>query len=652
MIYLPLLISLFGLLIVGILSKQIKNIKSDNKKANEISSMIRDGAMAFLKKEYGVLGVFIFLIAVLLIIFINWQLAITFICGALFSAFAGYTGMRIATSANVKTVVQTQKNLLSGLKVAFKSGLTMGLSVACLGLLGVNIFYLIFNDPQIIYGFGFGASLVALFARVGGGIYTKAADVGADLVGKIETGIPEDDPRNPAVIADNVGDNVGDVAGMGADLFESYVDSLIASMVLGITMISFFGSWAIIIPLILCCWGIIVSLIGGLSIFYSKKGGPQFILNRGIWLASGLMVIGSFFILRYLSSAGLKIFGALMSGLLAGLIIGFITEYFTSHKYAPTRKLSLSSNTGSGTNIISGLGLGMQSTLFPVLTVCAALLISYKLADFYGIGIAAIGMLSTLGITLATDTYGPVADNAAGIAEMAKMGEETRKRAEQLDMVGNTTAAVGKGFAIGSAALTAIILSVSYIKIVGMDVLNINQPLVMVGLFIGGLMPFLFSSLSMRAVGQAAEKMVQEVRRQFRETKGLLNGEEKPDNVRCVKIATTSALQKMILPGLMAVLVPVLIGFILGKGALGGFLNGAIITGFLLAIMMANAGGAWDNAKKYIEEGNHGGKGSESHKASVVGDMVGDPFKDTAGPSLNILIKLMSIIALIIAPLL
>jgi len=652
MAYLPLLVSLFGLLTVGFLSRQIKNIKSDHKKADEIAAMIKSGAMTFLKKEYGILSIFIVLIAVLLMIFVDWRLAVTFVCGATFSAMAGYAGMRIATSANVKTVTQVQKNLLSGLKVAFKSGLTMGLSVACLGLLGVGIFYLIFNDPQVIYGFGFGASLVALFARVGGGIYTKAADVGADLVGKVEAGIPEDDPRNPAVIADNVGDNVGDVAGMGADLFESYVDSLIASMVLGMTAVSVFGIWAILIPLILCCLGVIASLIGGLFVLNSKKGEPQFILNKGIWLASGLMVIGSFFILRYVSPAGLKIFCSLMAGLLAGLIIGFITEYFASHKYAPTRKLSLSSNTGSGTNIIAGLGLGMQSTLFPVLIVCAALLVSYKLADFYGIGIAAIGMLSTLGITLATDTYGPVADNAAGIAEMAKMGEETRKRAEQLDAVGNTTAAVGKGFAIGSAALTAIVLSVSYVKIVGLEVLDINQPLVMVGLFIGGLMPFLFSSLAMQAVGQSAEKMVQEVRRQFREIKGILTGEGKPDSDHCVRIATTAALQKMILPGLMAVLAPVLIGFTLGKGALGGFLNGTIITGFLLAVMMANAGGAWDNAKKYIEEGNYGGKGSEAHKAAVVGDTIGDPFKDTAGPSLNILIKLMSIIALIIAPLL
>ncbi len=650
--YLFLIISLIGLSIAGLLSKQIKKISSDNKKADEISLLIKQGAMAFLKKEYSILSAFVLLIAVLLAIFINWRLAITFACGSIFSALAGYLGMRMATSANVKTVTQVQKNLIAGVKVAFKSGAIMGLVVACLGLLGISFFYLIFKNPQIIYGFGFGASLVALFARVGGGIYTKAADVGADLVGKIEIGIPEDDPRNPAVIADNVGDNVGDVAGMGADLFESYVDSLIASMVLGTMAISLLGPWAVLIPLMLGSLGIIASLIGDLFVFSSKNGSPQFILNKGIWVASALMIVGSFFVLKYASPVGIKIFGAVISGLIAGLVIGFITEYFTSSKYKPTKKLSFSSNSGSGTNIISGLGLGMQSTLVPVLVICATILISYKLIGFYGIGIAAVGMLSTLGITLATDTYGPVADNAAGIAEMAKMGEETRKRAEELDAVGNTTAAIGKGFAIGSAALTAIVLSVSYIQIAGLNVLDIGQPIVMVGLFIGGLMPFLFSSWAMQAVGQSAEKIVQEVRRQFREIKGLLEGKEKPDSIHCIKISTSAALKKMILPGLMAVVIPVLIGFILGKAALGGFLTGAIITGFLLAIMMANAGGAWDNAKKHIEEGNHGGKGSDSHRAAVVGDTVGDPFKDTAGPSLNILIKLMSIVALIIAPLL
>ncbi len=651
MIYI-LIFPLLGLATACFLAWQIKKIKFEHEKANKIASFIKKGSITFLEQEYKILIIFVIVITILLFIFLSRPIAIAFICGAIFSALAGNLGMRIATTANFKTAIACQKNLIGALRIAFNSGSVMGLIVVSLGILGISIFYLIFKHPQIIYGFGFGASLVALFARVGGGIYTKAADVGADLVGKVETDIPEDDPRNPAVIADNVGDNVGDVAGMGADLFESYVDSLIATMVLGSSVLSLVGHQALLIPLILAGLGIVVSLIGNLVIVLTKKGGPQTILNKGIWSAGILMAVTSFFVLKLISPAGMKIFGALLTGLISGIVIGLITEYVTSAKYKPTKKLAQSSQTGAGTNIIAGLGLGMQSTSIPILVISAAILISYRLAGFYGIGIAAVGMLSTLGITLATDTYGPVADNAAGIAEMANLGQETRKRAEQLDAVGNTTAAVGKGFAIGSAALTAAVLSVSYIQIVGLKILDLNQPQVLVGLFIGGLMPFLFSALSMKAVGQSAEKIVQEVRRQFKEIKGLMQGVADPDYTECIKISTNAALKKMIFPGLLTVITPILIGFGLGKEPLGGFLIGAIVTGFLLAIMMANSGGAWDNAKKYIEEGNLGGKGSDPHKAAVIGDTVGDPFKDTAGPSLNILIKLMSIIALIIAPLL
>lgn len=652
LIYFPIIIALLGLVIAIIIAFSIKRKKVQHKEAIKISSFIKQGASAYLWAEYKVLALFVIIVTVLLFYFLSLSLAITFVVGALFSALAGGLGMRIATTANLKTAETAQKNLIGALRIAFNSGSVMGLTVASLGLLGVAGFYYLFNDPQIIYGFGFGASSVALFARVGGGIYTKAADVGADLAGKVEAGIPEDDPRNPAVIADNVGDNVGDVAGMGADLFESYSDSIIATMVLGTGVIALVGVNAIIIPLLLAGLGLVVSVIGNLAIVLAKKGDPQKLLNRGIYLASLLMAIGAYFIMRYFSSQPLKTFGAVIAGLVAGLIIGFITEYFTSDHYKPTKNLAHSSKTGAGTNVIAGLALGMQSTVIPVIIVAGALLISYKLVGIYGVGIAAVGMLSTLGITLAADTYGPVVDNAAGIAEMADMGDETRKRAEQLDAVGNTTAAIGKGFAIGSAALTALVLSVSYIQIVGLTVLDLNKSIVVVGLFIGGLMPFIFSSLAMKAVGQGAEHIVNEVRRQFKEIKGLMDGTAHADYKGCIKIATHAALQKMILPGLLTLLVPILVGFLLGKEALGGLLMGAIVTGFLLAVMMANAGGAWDNAKKYIEAGNLGGKRSSAHKAAVVGDTVGDGFKDTAGPAINILIKLMSIIALIIAPLL
>lgn len=597
----------------------------------EISKAIRQGAMAFLRKEYKILAAFVLVVAVLLFFFLSWRIALCFVVGGFLSALAGNIGLRTATRYNLKTALAAQKDLIKGLRVAFISGSIMSLSVVILGLGGISLLYWFFRDAQLLYGFGFGASSVALFARVGGGIYTKAADVGADLVGKVEKGLPEDDPRNPAVIADNVGDNVGDVCGMGADLFESYVDSIIAAMVL--------AGLFILQPLIIAAIGIVASLIGILIIYLRKSGQPHSILNTGIFMAAILFAIVSFFILK-----NINIFWVVLTGLVAGIIIGLMTEYYTSIKNKPVTEIAKAAQSGAGTNIITGMSIGMKSTIAPILVISATIFIAHYLAGLYGIALTAVGMLATLGITLATDCYGPVADNAAGIAEMAYLGEETRKRTEALDAVGNTTAAIGKGFAIGSAALTALVLSVSYAKIVGLKAIDLLQPLVMIGLFIGGLLPFVFSSLTMKAVGKTASSVIDEARNQFKK--------KMTDYSQCVEIVTGSALKQMIMPGFLAMIVPIVIGFLLGKEALAGLLTGAIITGFLLAIMMANSGGAWDNAKKYIEAGHFGGKGSQTHKAAVIGDTVGDPFKDACSPAQNILIKLMSIIALIIAPLL
>ena len=651
-IYLPIFVSLLTLIWAGILARGVKKKPVKNARAKEISGFIATGARAFLKKEQSILAIFVVGVAIVTAISpIGWKTAVAILFGAVLSGLAGQIGMRIATAANARCAEGVEISLFNGLKIAFSSGMVMGLTVVSLGLLGVSVLYFVFKDPVIIYGFGLGASFVALFARVGGGIYTKAADVGADLVGKIEAGIPEDDPRNPAVIADNVGDNVGDVAGMGADLFESYVDSIIATMMLGLLVSWSSNQDAVLFPLFVASIGIVASLLGSFIIKVFKNSKPQAVLNTGIFASAALFIIGVFVANQMLFN-NLKMFWVVLVGLVAGLLIGLITEYYTSHEYGPTQNVAQAAKSGAGTNIISGLALGMQSTALPVLVVSAAVYISYQVAGLYGVGIAAVGMLATLGLTLATDTYGPVADNAAGIAEMADLGAEVRERAESLDAVGNTTAAIGKGFAIASAALTAIVLAVSFSKAAQIELVNLLKPEVFIGLFIGTMYVFLFSSMAMQAVGKAAYGIVEEVRRQFREITGIMDGTGKPDYDKCVKISTATALHEMIIPSVLAVLIPIVVGFLLGAEALGGLLIGTVAIGFLMAIMMANAGGAWDNAKKYIESGKFGGKGSEAHKAAVVGDTVGDPFKDTSGPSINILIKLMAIVSLIIAPLL
>ncbi len=642
--------SFLALIFAGILTWWVKKKDRGPEKAREMSDHIKKGARTFLTQEFKYLSVVVVIISITLFYFINPQTALTFVFGAFLSSLAGVIGMSTATSSNSRTSEAVKDSLGEGLSVAFSSGTVMGMSVVGFGLLGIAVFYFLFPDPEILFGFAFGASTVALFARVGGGIYTKTADMGADLVGKVEEDIPEDDPRNPGVVADNVGDNVGDVAAMGADLFESYVEAIVATMAIGAITMEVAG--AVVFPLFIGSAGIIASIIG-----YFLVGGEDnlhWALNRGTFGAAVLAVVFMYLGMEYLfTEIAMGVFYSIVSGLLAGIVIGLVTEYYTASKHKPTQSIAEESTGGAATNIIAGFSTGMISTLVPMLTVSAAMLISYYFAGLYGIGIASIGMLSTLGITLATDCYGPVADNAAGIAEMAEMGQEVRERAESLDSIGNTTAAIGKGFAIGSAALASLTLFVTYTQNVGLEAVDValTDPMIVTGLFIGALLPFVFSALTMRSVGKSASKMIDEIRRQFEEME-ILSGEDKPDYSSCIAISTDSALKEMVLPGVIAILSPIVVGLLLGPEALAGMLAGNISTGFLLAVTMANAGGAWDNAKKYIEDGNYGGKGSDAHSAAVVGDTIGDPMKDTSGPSLNVLIKLVAMTALIFVPLL
>lgn len=641
-------IGILGIIIAIITYFDVKRRPAGNELMQKIANTIHHGAFVFLRREYQIIAIFIVVIFIVLSLLLSIYTALAFLSGAVCSMLAGLFGMEAATRSSVRTCQAAKDGgIHKALTVAFRGGSVMGISVAALGVVGLGFFFLFTKNPLIINGFAMGASSIALFARVGGGVYTKSADVGADLVGKVEAGIPEDDPRNPGVIADNVGDNVGDTAGMGADLFESYVGSVVATMAIGATMVVP-ERW-MSLPLLLIALGLISSVLGILSISFLKKLDPQSALRYSTYISGVLFIIGSYFVVRNLVNE-INPFFAILSGIIAGILIGAESEYYTSGP--PIKVVAKESETGAATTIISGLAVGYQSTILPIITLCVAIYIAYHQSGLYGIAISAVGMLSTIGIVMSTDSYGPIADNAGGIAEMSGAGEEIRSITDRLDAIGNTTAAIGKGFAIGSAALTALALFSAYQKTAKLESINLTSAETVIGLLLGALMPFLLSSLTLKAVGRAANKMVIEIRRQFKEIAGLMEGKAEPDTKRCIDIVTKAALQEMILPGSLAVISPLFVGFVIGPEALGGFLAGATATGVLMGIFMANAGATWDNSKKWIEAGNLGGKGTPTHAAAVVGDTVGDPFKDTTGPSMNILIKLMSVVSLVFAPLL